>query len=174
MNADDLIVEPVLLYLTEALNLTHPRFALAYGEAYAAEEQSPGRERERPFLGEFYHQLRHLWERGFPAQLGLGHLVFQGEPGEPGPWPDLLLWRLGEAGRPDIRLAAVALAFLSNPQAILHNGQRLAHYRHNRGYPLAVNIVVGRFADAAPPLPQFPDVHLLRFDITRWQTLPGN
>lgn len=171
MNADHRIVEPVLLYLTEALNLTHPRFALAYGEAYAAEDQPLCRERERPFLAEFFHQLRHLWERGFPSQLGLGHLVLQGEPGSAGPWPDFLWWRLGEAGRPHCRLAAVALAFLSNHPAILHNGQLLAHYRHNLGYPVAVNIVVGRFAIDASPLTEFPGVHLLRFDITRWQTL---
>ena len=63
---------PFVDLLTEALNLTHPRFALAFGEEYGPHETDAAarRERERPFLCEFVHQFRHLWERGLPGRLG--------------------------------------------------------------------------------------------------------
>ena len=76
--------DPFLLYLVEALNLVHPRFAGAGGWAYEGDDMAtPGPQqklRERPFLLEFYHQLRRLWDKALPVQLGLGHLVIQPDP----------------------------------------------------------------------------------------------
>lgn len=162
-------MHPFLDLLTEALNLTHPRFALAYGEEYTSPEAAARRDLERPFLCEFVYQFRHLWERGLPGRLGLGHIVFQGEPTDVGPLPDLLVWQLGEQGQPDSRLGAVSLAFLSNPGAIAANGSLLARFHRELAYPLAVSIVVGRFR--SEPLPAFDGVGSLRFDIDRWQVV---
>ena len=61
--------DPFRTLVVEALNLTHPRFAAA---------DAPG-----SFLREFYHQVRHLWDRAVPVQLGLGHVVVQADPDAP-------------------------------------------------------------------------------------------
>ena len=79
--------DPFLMFVIEALNVMHPRFAAA----------NP--------LHEFYHQFRRLWDKALPVQLGLGHIVIQDDPdAPPGPRPDLLIWQL----EPERRLAAVS------------------------------------------------------------------
>jgi hypothetical protein len=161
--------DPLLDLLVESLNLIHPRFALAYGREYgpADTEAAARRERERPFLLEFYHQFRHLWERGLPGRLGLGHIVVQGELNETGPLPDLLLWRLGEHGQPDTRLAAVSLAFLSNEAAQTSNLGILARFRTVYGYPHAVSILVGQVANLPANFPRAEGVSCIFYDIDR-------
>src|SRR4051812_28849523 len=114
--------DPFLTLVTEALNLMHPRFASAHGREYpAAEADEPPaarKVRERSFLMEFYHEFRRLWDQALPVNLGLGHVLVQADPDAGNRTPDLLFWQLGERGAPDRRLAAVSLAFLSNPAAI--------------------------------------------------------
>ena len=158
--------DPFVDLIVEALNLTHPRFALAYGREYDPADAAAARcECERPFLLEFFHQFRHLWERGLPGRLGLGHIVIQGEPTDAGPLPDLLVWQLGERGQPHRRLGAMSVAFCSNPEAVHTKGERLAHFRKVIGYPQAVNIVVG---SGVSSVPQFEGVTNLFFDTDRW------
>ena len=102
---------PFLSLIVEALNLTHPRFALAHGREYAtgeAEEPPAARKvRERSFLMEFYHEFRRLWDKAVPVQRGLGHVVIQGDPDAGTRAPDLLFWQLGERGQPDRRLGGL-------------------------------------------------------------------
>lgn len=163
--------DPFLDLILEALNLCHPRFALAFGSEYSpGDALAKRRERERPFLCEFYHQFRHLWERGLPGRLGLGHLVVQGEPKDLGPLPDLLFWRLGEAGQPDQRTGAVSLSFLTNPETIADNGELLSRFQREHGYPMAVSVVVGAFSNSeADALPSFAGVTYVRYDTQRRQ-----
>ena len=79
-----MIDHPFLSLVVEALNLTHPRFALANGREYspeeAAEPPAARKVRERSFLMEFYHEFRRLWDRAVPVQRGLGHIVIQADP----------------------------------------------------------------------------------------------
>ncbi|MBX9580188.1 MAG: hypothetical protein K2X87_07745 [Gemmataceae bacterium] len=89
--------DPFLLYLVEALNLVHPRFAGVDGSG------PPDR---AAFVREFYHQLRRLWDKALPVQLGLGHVLIRSDPDGRA---DLVFWRLGERGEPDHRLGAVAV-----------------------------------------------------------------
>lgn len=89
--------DPLLLYLVEALNLVHPRFAGVDGSG------PPDR---AAFARELYHQLRRLWDKALPVQLGLGHLLFRSDPAGRA---DLVVWQLGEKGEPDRRLGAVAV-----------------------------------------------------------------
>lgn len=145
--------EPFPTLVVEALNLMHPRFAAANGTAYpAAEVESPAalrKDRERSFVREFYHQFRRLWDKALPVKLGLGHVVIQADPEVPaGRHPDLLFWQLGENGSPDRRLAALSVAFATNPLALDADLAALARYRTAPGYPVAVCVVVGRAADA--------------------------
>ena len=65
---------PFLDLATEALNQLHPRFAgkglLAYPPADADGPAAARKERERPFVREFYHQFRRLWDKALPVRLG--------------------------------------------------------------------------------------------------------
>ncbi|MBX9626170.1 MAG: hypothetical protein K2X82_20395 [Gemmataceae bacterium] len=94
MDADN----PLLLYLVEGLNLVHPRFAGVDGAG------PPDR---AAFAREFYHQLRRLWDKALPVQLGLGHVLIRSDPDGRA---DLVFWKLGERGDPDRRLGAVVVA----------------------------------------------------------------
>ena len=62
---------PFISLVIEALNLTHPRFALRPrpGIHIRRSEEPAGRRkvRERPFLMEFYHEFRRLWDRAVPG-----------------------------------------------------------------------------------------------------------
>lgn len=87
------------MYLVEALNLLHPRFA---GPDRAA------------FVRELYHQLRRLWDKALPVQLGLGHVLIRSDPDGDA---DLVFWRLGEGGDPDRRVGAVRVATV-DPDAV--------------------------------------------------------
>lgn len=169
--------DPVLALLIEILNLTHPRFALAAGRQYSADEarEPPAarKHRERPFLMEFYHEFRRLWDRAVPVQRGLGHLIIQDDPDAGSRTPDLLFWKLGERGEPDQRLAAVSFAFLSNPDAVAADRTLLRRYRTAPAYPYAVSVVIG--VDTGPGVPgaaPADDVATIFFDISRWQAVP--
>ena len=165
--------DPFLTLIVEALNLLHPRFAAANGREYspaeAAEPPALRKVRERSFLMEFYHELRRLWDQAFPVELGLGHVIVQGEPEIGTRTPDLLFWQLGEHGQPDRRLGALSLAFLSNPDAVASDHTLLARFLKTPGYPYAVSIVVGRLA-AIPEagLPEADGVTVVFFDVDRW------
>ena len=144
--------DPFVTLVVEALNLCHPRFALANGQSYAADEAdgpaAARKDRERPVVLEFYHQFRRLWDKALPVKLGLGHVVIQADHDAPsGRRPDLLFWQLGEHGRPDRRLGAVSVVFLSNPATLAADLALLARYRTTPGYPTAVCVIVGRQAD---------------------------
>jgi hypothetical protein len=167
---------PFLTLVVEALNLTHPRFALANGREYtpeeAAEPPAARKTRERSFLMEFYHEFRRLWDRAVPVQRGLGHIVIQADPEGGSRTPDLLFWQLGEHGAPDKRLAALSIAFRSNPDAVAADQALLARWRTAPGYPLAVSVVVGRAGDKV----EAPEgVIVIEFDIEKWQAVsnPG-
>ncbi len=126
--------DPFLTLVVEALNLMHPRFAAAGGAD------------PRPVVREFYHQFRRLWDKALPVRLGLGHVVIQADPAPPpGDAPDLLFWKLGEAGRPDAPLAAVSFFLPPTPADLTP----LADY-HAAGYPYAVAVAVAPAADALP------------------------
>jgi hypothetical protein len=168
------IDHPFLSLVVEALNLTHPRFALASGREYtpeeAAEPRATRKVREHSFLMEFYHEFRRLWDRAVPVQRGLGHIVLQADPEGGSRTPDLLFWQLGEHGTPDRRLAALSIAFRSNPDAVTSDQALLARWRTMPGYPLAVSVVVGRAEEKA----EAPEgVTVIEFDIERWQASPG-
>jgi len=107
------VTDPFLALVIEALNLTHPRFASAGGLVYTpeeAEEPPAARKvRERPFVMEFYHEFRRMWDQAVPVQRGLGHVLIQSDPDAGSRTPDLLFWKLGERGAPDsqgVRLQA--------------------------------------------------------------------
>lgn len=165
---------PFISLIVEILNLTHPRFALAYGREYtpdeAREPAAARKARERSFLMEFYHEFRRLWDRAVPVQRGLGHVIIQADPEAGSRTPDLLFWQLGEQGQTDRRLAAVSIAFTSNPDAVAADRTLLERYRLSPGYPLAVSIVVGKqeglsdmgFATAE-------GLSILVFDTEKWQ-----
>jgi hypothetical protein len=166
--------DPFLTLVVEALNLMHPRFAAANGREYTPEEAAgplaARKVRERPFLLEFYHEVRHLWDQAVPVQLGLGHVVVQSEPDLSARIPDLLFWQLGERGEPDRRLAAVSLALLTNPDAVSADQTLLARYRHAPGYRYGVGIVVGGLeALPAAGMPAAEGVTAVFFDAERWQ-----
>ncbi len=166
--------DPFLQLLVEALNLTHPRFALAHGREYTvgeAEEPPAARKtRERSFLMEFYHEFRRLWDKAVPVQRGLGHIVIQADPDAGTRTPDLLFWQLGERGQPDRRLGAVSFAFLSNPSALAADQTLLARFRDTPGYPRAVSVVIGRQADLPDSgLRPATGVIVIFFDIDKWQ-----
>jgi hypothetical protein len=132
--------------IVEALNLMHPRFA-AGGPA--------------SFRFELYHQLRHLWDRAVPVQLGLGHILIHTEPDA----PEQFFRQLGERGSPDANLGVVAVATLSDADDALI---RLA--RQRRGYPQAVCVVVGRANEVpASGLPEAPGVSTVFFDVEKWR-----
>jgi hypothetical protein len=169
--------DPFLMLLVEALNLTHPRFALAHGREYTAteaEEPPAARKvRERSFLMEFYHEFRRLWDKAVPVQRGLGHVVIQADPDAGSRTPDLLFWQLGEHGQPDRRLGAVSFAFLSNPTAVAADQALLARFRDSPGYSRAVSVVIGRRANVPESgLPAADGVTVIFFDIEKWQVVP--
>ena len=168
------MTHPFLALITEALNLTHPRFALANGREYspeeAAEPPASRKVRERSFLMEFYHEFRRLWDRAVPVQRGLGHVVIQADPEAGSRTPDLLFWQLGEHGNPDRRLGAVSIAFASNPDAVVADQTLLARFRTTPGYPHVVSIIAGRrgqlpVSGTSPPT----GVNRIAFDIETWQ-----
>jgi hypothetical protein len=166
--------DPFLMLVVEALNLTHPRFALASGREYppgeAAEPPAARKVRERSFLMEFYHEFRRLWDKAVPVQRGLGHIIIQADPDAGPRSPDLLFWRLGEHGAPDRRLAAVSFAFLSNPDAVAADRALLARFRTTHGYPHVVSVVIGRHqALDSSQKPGSEGVIVFFFDIDKWQ-----
>lgn len=163
---------PFLTLIVETLNLMHPRFAAAHGREYspaeAGEPPAARKFRERSFVMEFYHEFRRLWDQAFPVELGLGHVIVQGEP-DVVRTPDLLFWQLGEHGRPDRRLGALSLAFLSNADAITADHALLARFRNSLGYQHAVSVIVGRrSAIAEGALPTTEGVTVVLFDVDRW------
>ncbi len=166
--------DPFPTLLVEALNLVHPRFAAGNGLAYSPSEvDGPAairKDREWPFLMEFYHQFRRLWDKALPVQLGLGHIVTQADPDSPpGRQPDLIFWQLGERGLPDRRLGVVSLVYLSNPETLAAELLVLARFRSTPGYPNAVCIVVGQSAEIPESgLPQADGVVQVFFDTDRW------
>jgi hypothetical protein len=165
--------DPFLTLIVESLNLMHPRFAAANGREYspaeAAEPPAARKVRERSFLMEFYHEFRRLWDQAFPVELGLGHVIVQGEPDLGTRTPDLLFWQLGEHGQPDRRLGALSLAFLSNPDAATSDQTLLARFRKALGYQYAVSVMVGRLAEVpAAGLPAAEGVTAVFFDVDRW------
>ncbi len=168
-----MIDDPFLTLIVESLNLMHPRFAAANGREYspaeAGEPPATRKLRERSFLMEFYHEFRRLWDQAFPVQLGLRHVIVQGEPETGSRSPDLLFWQLGEHGQPDRRLGAVSLAFLSNPDAVTADQILLSRFRKTPGYQYAVSIIVGRLAEVpASGLPSAEGVRVVFFDVDRW------
>jgi hypothetical protein len=170
------IDHPFLSLVVEALNLTNPRFALANGREYSPEEatEPPAarKVRERSFLMEFYHEFRRLWDRAVPVQRGLGHIVIQADPEAGSRTPDLLFWQLWEHGSSDKRLAALSIAFRSNPDAVAADQALLARWRTTPGYPIAVSVVVGQAGERMDA----PDgVTAIEFDIEKWQVVadPG-
>jgi hypothetical protein len=171
---------PFLTLIVESLNLMHPRFAAANGREYspaeAGEPPATHKVRERSFLMEFYHEFRRLWDQAFPVQLGLGHIVVQGEPEIGSRTPDLLFWQLGEHGHPDRRLGALSLAFLSNPDAVTADQALLTRFCKTAGYQYAVSVIVGRLADVpASGLPTAEGVSVIFFDVDRWSaSVVGN
>jgi hypothetical protein len=167
---------PFLSLVVEALNLTHPRFALANGREYTPEEatEPPAarKTRERSFLMEFYHEFRRVWDRAVPVQRGLGHIVIQADPEGGSRTPDLLFWQLGEHGAPDKRLAALSIAFASNPDAVAADQALLARWRTTPAYPLPVSVVVGRVGERI----EAPEgVTMIEFDLEKWRAVgtPG-
>jgi hypothetical protein len=167
------VPHPFFDIVTEALNLLHPRFAgrggLSYPPAEADGPAAARKDRERPFVREFYHQFRRLWDKALPVRLGLGHLLVQADPAPlPGRQPDLLVWQLGENGAPDRRLAVLAFACGSNPAALDADLAALARY-WDAGYDAAVLVRIGPAAEE--PLPP-AGVTILPFDTDRWQATP--
>jgi hypothetical protein len=165
--------DPFLTLIVEALNLMHPRFAAANGREYssaeAGEPPATRKLRERSFLMELYHEFRRSWDRAFPVELGLGHIIVQGEPEIGSRTPDLLFWQLGEQDQPDRRRAALSLAFLSNPAAVTADQTLLARSRTTPGYPEAISVIVGRWAAIpATGLPAAEGVKVIFFDTQRW------
>ncbi|MCS6865878.1 MAG: hypothetical protein RMJ56_05020 [Gemmataceae bacterium] len=176
------MTDPFLQLVIDILNLTHPRFASAYGLTYTPEEadEPPAarKVRERAFVMEFYHEFRRLWDQAEPIRRGLGHLVLQSEPQAGWRTPDLLVWRLGERGASDSRLAALSFAFLSNPKAIAADHALLAKFRNpfpdGPGYSRAISVIVGcRREIPATGLPTTDGVVVLFFDTATWQALDG-
>ena len=168
------MTDPFLALVIEALNLTHPRFASAGGLIYTpeeAEEPPAARKvRERPFVMEFYHEFRRLWDQAVPVQRGLGHILIQSDPEAGARAPDLLFWKLGERGAPDSRLAAVSFAFATNPGAVASDQALLARFRDRPGYPRAVSVVIGRRADLGEGgVPKVDGVATVFFDTEKWQ-----
>jgi hypothetical protein len=164
--------DPFLLLVVESLNLTHPRFALAYGREYttieADEPPAARKSRERSFLLEFYHEFRRLWDKAIPVQRGLGHIVIQGDPDAGARTPDLLFWQLGEHGLPDRRLGAVSFAFFTNPSAIASDQTLLVRFRESPGYPRVVSVVIGG-RETKKKLPVADGITVVFFDIDKWQ-----
>jgi hypothetical protein len=165
--------DPFLTLILESLNLMHPRFAAANGREYspaeAGEPPAARKVRERSFLMEFYHEFRRLWDQAFPVQLGLGHIIVQGEPEIGSRSPDLLFWQLGEHGQPERRLGALSLALLSNPEAVTTDQTLLSRFHKTAGYQYAVSVIVGRLAAApANGLPSADGVTVILFDVDRW------
>lgn len=170
------MTDPFIAFLIDALNLTHPRFASAHGLTYTpeeAEEPPAARKvRERPFMMEFYHEFRRMWDQAEPVRRGLGHIMVQADPDAGARTPDLLFWALGERGVPDSRLAAVSFAFLTNPTAIAADQTLLARYRDKPGYPRAVSVVIGRRTDVSEGgVSQVDGVVTIFFDTEKWQVV---
>jgi hypothetical protein len=170
------VTDPFLSLVTDALNLTHPRFAAAHGLAYTADEaEEPAaarKVRERPFVMEFYHEFRRMWDRAVPVQRGLGHVMLQADPDAGARTPDLLFWTLGERGAADSRLGAVSFAFLTNPGAVATDQTLLARIRDKPGYPRAVSVVIGRRSDVpAGGVSKADGVTTIFFDTEKWQVI---
>ncbi len=170
------MTDPFLTLVVEALNLTHPRFASAGGLVYTpleADEPPAARKvRERPFVMEFYHEFRRMWDQAVPVQRGLGHVLIQSDPDAGPRTPDLLFWKLGERGAPDSRLAAVSFALATNPGAVAADQALLARFRDKPGYPRAVSVVIGREADVPlEGLAKADGVAVLFFDTEKWQVV---
>lgn len=130
--------DPFLLYLVEALNLVHPRFAGVDGSV------PPDR---AAFVREFYHQLRRLWDKALPVQLGLGHVLIRSDSDGRA---DLVFWQLGERGGPDRRLRAVSVVRAGDPEPPCE--------------PDVVRVVVGPTGAVTPSPTGAPVVH---YDIDR-------
>jgi hypothetical protein len=168
------MADPFVQLVTEALNLTHPRFASAGGLVYTpeeAEEPAAARKaRERPFVMEFYSEFRRMWDKAEPIRRGLGHIIIQSDPDAGARTPDLLFWKLGERGLPDTRLAAISFALATNPAAVAADQALLARMRDKPGYPRAVSVVIGRAADLGA-VPQVDGVTTICFDVEKWQVV---
>ena len=172
------MTDPFLTLVAEALNLMHPRFASAGGLVYTPEEadEPPAarKVRERPFVMEFYHEFRRMWDLAVPVQRGLGHVLIRSDPDCGSRAPDLLFWKLGERGLPDARLAAVSFALATNPGAVASDRALLSRVRDKPGYPRAVSVVIGRRADAGEAGLQKTDgVTTIFFDTEKWRVVEG-
>lgn len=171
------MTDPFLQLVVEILNLTHPRFASAGGLVYTPEEAdepaAARKARERPFVMEFYSEFRRMWDRAEPVRRGLGHVMIRSDPDAGSRTPDLLFWKLGERGAADSRLAALSVAFVSNPGAVTADQTLLARFRDKPGYPRAVGVVVGRAAELAA-VPNADGVTTILFDSDKWQVVKGD
>ncbi len=144
--------DPFQMFILDALNLLHPRFAARGASA-------------RVLLFELYHQLRHLWDRAVPVQLGLGHVLFRVQSDA----PELHFERLGEHGAADAPLGVVALTRLADHAGIDAALERLVSMHKTQSYPNIMCVVVGRATDVpASGLPEAPGVTTIFFDVGRW------
>ena len=167
--------DPFLMLIVEALNLTHPRFALANGREYpsneAGEPPAARKVRERSFLMEFYHEFRRLWDKAVPVQRGLGHVVIQADPDAGSRSPDLLVLatrrtRSVPTGGSERSRSRFSRTPMPSPR-IRHCSLDSAT---SPGYPHAVSVVIGRRVDMAESRVSAPDdVTAIFFDIDKWQ-----
>jgi hypothetical protein len=143
-----LVDDPFVTLIVEALNLMHPRFAAGGPDS---------------FRYELYHQLRHLWDRAVPVQLGLGHVLIQAD-------EDLHFQQLGERGVADAKLGVVAVANLADTEALDAALDRLSRFRKTQGYPNAVCAIAGHL-DEIPSsgLPEVPGIVTVLFDVVKWR-----
>lgn len=143
-----MVENPFLTLIVEALNLLHPRFA-AGGLV--------------SFQFELYHQLRHLWDRAIPVQLGLGHVLIHAD-------TDLHFQQLGERGKPDTNLGVVAVATLADVDTLDSVLLRLNRIRKTQGFAHAVCVVVGCLEEIpSSGLPEAPGIVTVSFDVKRWR-----
>lgn len=136
---------------------------------------------ERPFVYEFYHQLRKLIDNG---DVDFGGSIVQAviDGGyhhrfEDGKVPDFIMY-VPDANR---NLVAMEFRFASNPSRIESDLEKLAEFRGELGYAYVVEVIIGSKAslkDVKEHLiqlskPEGEKIMIVEFDTDSWKVVAG-
>lgn len=136
---------------------------------------------ERPFVYEFYHQLRELIDNG---RVNFGGSIVQAELDgkyhhhfEAGKLPDFIMY-VPDTNR---NLGAIEFRLASNPNRIESDLENLAEFRGKLGYPYVVEVIIGsrsalkKVKDYLMKVskPEGEKIMIVEFDTDIWKVVAG-